>query len=66
MKKSAAEIEIRRYDSESVSHEHDHHQLVLPLSGALEMEVDGRGGLVAGRRAAAIPGSAATIFFRQK
>jgi len=56
VKKTAAEIEIRRYGSEASRHAHDHHQLVLPLAGALEMEIDGRGDRVEGLRAAAIPG----------
>ena len=62
MKKAAAEIEIRRYGDQAASHAHDHHQLVLPLAGALEMEVAGQGGRVVGLRAAAIPGGEAHSF----
>ncbi len=62
MKKAAAEIETRRYGDQAASHVHDHHQLVLPLAGALEMEIAGQGGRVIGRRAASIPGGEAHSF----
>ena len=56
MKKAVTEIEVRCYGDTAESHAHDHHQLVLPLAGTLEMEITGQGGRVAGLRAAAIPG----------
>ena len=49
-----ARIEVRRYSSEALIHAHDHHQLVLPLSGRLEMEIAGRGDSVRPDRAALV------------
>lgn len=39
-------LSLRDYRGPVLSHAHDHHQFVLPLRGALEMEVGGRGGVV--------------------
>ncbi|WP_293760578.1 AraC family transcriptional regulator [uncultured Aquitalea sp.] len=39
-------LSLRSYPGECHSHQHDHHQLVLPVRGCLELEVDGRGGRV--------------------
>jgi len=39
-------VTIRRYLAESTLHSHDYHQIVLPYVGNLELEADGRGGLV--------------------
>lgn len=39
-------VSIRKYLEESTLHRHEHHQIVLPYVGNLELEVDGRGGLV--------------------
>jgi hypothetical protein len=41
-----AVVTIRRYLAESTLHRHDHHQIVLPYIGNLELEADGRGGRV--------------------
>jgi len=38
---------FRTYFGEAQSHCHDHHQVVLPHQGRLELEVEGRGGIVA-------------------
>lgn len=48
-------IALRAYPEEVHDHAHDHHQMVLPLTGALEMEIDGRGGLVDDLRGAFVP-----------
>lgn len=38
---------IRRYQNSETSHRHDgFHQIIIPLTGNLEMEIEGRGGLV--------------------
>ncbi|BBF87482.1 transcriptional regulator, AraC family [Aquitalea magnusonii] len=39
-------LELRSYQQESHQHQHDYHQLVLPAHGCLELDVEGRGGLV--------------------
>jgi len=39
-------LELRSYQQESQQHQHDYHQLVLPAHGRLELDVEGRGGLV--------------------
>ncbi len=41
-----ARLHLRHYAREADSHRHDHHQLVLPRMGTLDMEIDGRGGCV--------------------
>ncbi|MFB4204396.1 HTH-type transcriptional activator RhaR [wastewater metagenome] len=50
-----AHLALRRYARETHHHAHPHHQVVLPLAGTLEMDVDGRGGDVTGDCAAVIP-----------
>ena len=47
-------FEVRRYTSAAERHDHDHHQLVLPLKGVLEMEVEGAQAGVTAQRAAAV------------
>jgi len=47
-------LDLRSYRAEIDSHSHDHHQLVLPLNGSLEIEIGGRGGRVESRSAAVI------------
>lgn len=39
-------LSIRAYTNTVLSHEHDYHQIVLPLRGQIEIEVDGRQGEV--------------------
>ena len=51
---SASPFSLRRYQSDVQSHSHDHAQLVIPLDGPIEIEVQGQG-----RRLA--PGSACVI-----
>lgn len=62
VKEESVQIRIRRYGREAVRHAHDHHQLVLPLAGMLEMEIGGNSDRVADLRAAAIPGGRAHSF----
>ena len=45
-------------DGQAHEHAHDHHQLVLSLSGRAEFEVNGRGGEVCRMRACLVPGDA--------
>ena len=47
-------FEIRRYGREVKTHTHPHHQVIMPLQGALEMEIDGRGGAASGGVAALV------------
>lgn len=49
-------IDVRCYDATACSHTHDHHQLVLPVYGRLELEIDGQGGVVDNDHAAIICG----------
>lgn len=55
---AALALDLRSYQAETRRHRHDYHQLVLPLAGCLEMEVDRQGGRVAARQAAIIPAGA--------
>jgi len=41
-----AQLDIRSYNRDGVSHSHAHHQAVLPLKGDMEMEIEGQGGVV--------------------
>ncbi|WP_261844656.1 helix-turn-helix domain-containing protein [Aliamphritea ceti] len=40
------QINLRSYASDTKSHSHDYHQLVLPVSGHLDMQIDNTGGQV--------------------
>ncbi len=51
----APEFTVRRYTPETATHSHDHHQIVLPYRGGLEMEVGGEGAVVQGETFAVIP-----------
>lgn len=48
-------VEQRSYRAEADCHHHDFHQILLPLRGELEIEIDGAGGRVEAARAAMIP-----------
>jgi AraC-like DNA-binding protein len=51
-------LEIRSYECENRHHSHDHAQLVLPVRGRMEIDVDGRGGCIDQSLAAVVtPGS---------
>jgi AraC-like DNA-binding protein len=45
-------VEIRRHSRETERHWHAYHQILLPYSGRMEVEVEQYGGLVAGNRGA--------------
>ncbi|TCK03102.1 AraC family transcriptional regulator [Marinobacterium mangrovicola] len=49
-----AQLEVRSYSAEVDRHSHRYHQLVLPVSGSLEIEIGSQGGEVAAHRAAVI------------
>lgn len=49
---------LLRLDDQAHEHTHDHHQLVLSLTGRAEFEVNGRGGEVCRMRACLVPGDA--------
>lgn len=48
-------LDLRSYDAETQRHHHDYHQLVLPVSGTLEISIAGREGLVGPALGAVIP-----------
>jgi AraC-like DNA-binding protein len=50
----ALDLSLRSYAARPLSHSHAFHQIVLPVAGALEMEVGGRGGRVEGCQAALV------------
>lgn len=50
-----SKLTLRDYQGEVRAHAHAHHQFVLPLRGALELESRGRGGFVDDVRAALVP-----------
>ena len=37
-------FDVRRYGRDVERHSHDHHQIVLPMQGVLDMEIGGAGG----------------------
>lgn len=47
-------LDLRSYSRETHRHQHDYHQLVLPVAGELQMQVGGREGRVGADRAAVI------------
>ena len=49
---------LMRLDDQAHEHTHDHHQLVMSVSGRAEFEVVGRGGEVCRMRACLVPGDA--------
>lgn len=49
-------------DEQAHRHAHNHHQLVISLSGRAEFEVNGRGGEVCRMRACLVPGDAGHLF----
>lgn len=51
-----------QYSRDTVAHQHACHQLVLPLSGELEIEIDGQHGKVVRGTAASIPAGAIHAF----
>ncbi|WP_437542153.1 AraC family transcriptional regulator [Sorangium sp. So ce367] len=49
------ELGVRRYSAEVVAHRHAHHQLVLPLEGAIALSMDGRELMASGLSGALVP-----------
>lgn len=47
---------IRRYDAIERCHSHAHHQIILPLSGTLELAIESRSGQVRALQGAVVPG----------
>lgn len=58
-------LDLRSYHPDSCSHQHDYHQLVLPLAGCLEMEIDRDDGEVSAQQAAIIPAGTQHCFASQ-
>lgn len=52
---SAGAVEVRSYAAVVERHAHSYHQLVVPLAGKLELEIECRGGLVGGDTGALVP-----------
>ncbi|AZC27411.1 helix-turn-helix domain-containing protein [Pseudomonas sessilinigenes] len=50
-----AALALRSYSGQVELHDHDYHQIVLPQSGSMEIEVDGRGGKVDWSQGVIIP-----------
>lgn len=48
--------DVRQYDAIEHCHSHAHHQIILPLSGALEIEIEGRSGEARALQGAIVPG----------
>ncbi|OEC59702.1 AraC family transcriptional regulator [Pseudomonas sp. ENNP23] len=53
---------LQRLDEQAHAHAHDHHQLVMSLSGRAAFEVGGRGGEVCRMRACVVPGTTEHVF----
>lgn len=55
MANAPTDLTLRDYRAEARAHRHGYHQFVLPLSGSLELESEGRGGFVDDVRGALVP-----------
>lgn len=55
-------IEIRNYSGEMERHQHDYHQVILPCSGILEIEIEHQAGRVAGSIASFVPAGRSHAF----
>jgi AraC-like DNA-binding protein len=62
----AVSLALRSYSGQVELHDHDFHQLVLPQSGSMDIEVDGRGGKVDWSQGVVIPAGARHAFLAQK
>jgi AraC-like DNA-binding protein len=51
----AGAVQVRSYATVAETHAHPFHQLVLPLAGKLELEIERRGGVVCGDTGALVP-----------
>ncbi|KZN21089.1 MULTISPECIES: helix-turn-helix domain-containing protein [Pseudomonas] len=59
-------LALRSYTGQVELHDHDFHQVVLPQSGAMDIEVDGQGGKVDWSQGVVIPAGARHAFLAQK
>ncbi|HLA30339.1 MAG TPA: AraC family transcriptional regulator [Pseudomonas sp.] len=62
----AVSLALRSYSDQVELHEHDFHQLVLPQSGSMDIEVEGQGGKVDWSQGVVIPAGARHAFLAQK
>lgn len=62
----AVSLALRSYSGQVELHDHDFHQLVLPQSGSMDIEVDGRAGKVDWSQGVVIPAGARHAFLAQK
>ena len=58
-------LALRSYSGQVELHDHHFHQLVLPQSGAMQIELDGRAGQVDWRQGVVIPAGARHAFMAQ-
>ncbi|WP_437807371.1 helix-turn-helix domain-containing protein [Sorangium sp. So ce1078] len=56
------ELSVQRYSAEVIAHRHAHHQLVLPVEGALSLSMAGRELKAAGRSGVLVPCEARHAF----
>ncbi len=54
MDQNTLTLDLRSYSAETDSHQHDFHQLVLPVAGQLDMTVGQRSGQVSSQHAAIV------------
>lgn len=49
------QLDLRSYPGEASAHDHPHHQVILALEGALDLEIDGQAGRVDSAQGALVP-----------
>lgn len=59
-------VEVRRYSGEVERHQHDYHQVILPCSGVLEIEIERHSGRVAGSVASFVPAGRSHTFLAKR
>jgi AraC-like DNA-binding protein len=62
----AVSLALRSYSGQVELHDHAFHQIVLPQSGAMDIEVEGQGGRVDGSQGVVIPAGTRHAFLAQK
>lgn len=60
--REASVTDLRHYDAAARCHSHAHHQIILPLRGALELQIEGQSGRVAALQGAIVPGDSRHTF----
>lgn len=55
-------LDVRSYQADVCEHQHSYHQMVMPLRGCLEMEIDQRAGRVDARQGAVVLAGSAHSF----